>query len=802
MMNDMKDQDEAAVASNPAFLVSSTGKIATWNSTCRSMLGYTEQEILHHPLNDLIIAADRAAVAAHLEQALPQPLEVDLSLRQADYGEIASRLTLLPQFGKSGRLIGYVALIIRDGHIERMGLADEVGNIPLKSMMNLIAGPFLISNADGRFVLWNESMAAATGKDAEQLGGMHLTDLFRAEEWLRLQPDLEQVMAHGVRLCVETQIRSRGGCAVPHLVSAMRLAYGGKHYLCAMGFDISERRREQRSLLVRDRALHAVSNGIVICRSDGRDSPIEYVNPAFERITGFSAAESLGRDPRFMAAPGLDDDERHRLRAAIDARLEINVVFRNLRKDGELFWNDLSITPVRDEQGEVSHFIGLVNDVTALKQRTAHLEHEVNHDPLTGLANRNLLWDRLEQALQTAQRNKSLVATILLDLNKFKCINDTMGHEVGDEVLKVVAKRLQASVRATDTVARLSGDEFVLVLADQPSLRFALRMIERVRGDLSKPIQYNDKEIPVCGAIGVSVYPHDGLNAYDLVRAADTAMYHSKEAGKGDVHFFSVDMKSSTDAKRALEAEMREALEGGQLFLLFQPRQSLSTARVTGVEALLRWRHPQQGVLLPAAFLGDAEENGMIVPFGEWVLQQVCLMLLRFKAAGRVDLPITINSSYREFCRGNYISHIAAKLDEFQLAPASLELDIREETLLRNPHLNKPVLEQIRQLGVSLAIDDFGAGLSNLRYLQELPMQRLKISRGSVGSICPVTNTGDLARTLIGIGRSLHLPVVAEGVESLSQQNFLRQNGCDEMQGNFFREPMTEAELRLMLEMA
>jgi diguanylate cyclase (GGDEF)-like protein/PAS domain S-box-containing protein len=797
----MADADEPQTAAgNPAFLVSSTGKVATWNASCQAMLGHTEHEVLHLPLVDLIAAPDRAAVGEHLQLAVPLAMEFDLSLLRARDGELATRLNLLPQFGKSGHLIGYIALIVRDGKLGRIELAEEVGNIPLKSMMNLIAGPFLISNSDGRFVLWNQSTAAATGMSPEQLGALHIDGLFPPAEWLRLSPAIGEVMAHGERLCAEAQIRTRDGGETPYLISAMRLAYGGEHYLCAMGFDISERRREQRDLLVRDRALHAVSNGIVICRCEGKDNPIEYVNPAFERITGYSMAEALGRDSRFMAAPGLDDPERRRLRGAIDARLEINVVLRNLRKDGELFWNELTITPVRDERGEVSHFIGLVNDVTALKQRTAHLEHEVNHDPLTGLANRNLLWDRLEQALQSAQRNKSLVATILLDLNKFKCINDTMGHEVGDEVLKVVAKRLQASVRGTDTVARLSGDEFVLVLADQPSLRFALRMIERVREGLSKPIQYDDTQIPICGAIGVSIFPHDGVSAYELVRAADTAMYHSKEAGKGEVHFFSVDMKSTTDAKRALEAEMREALENEQLFLLFQPRQSMSTSKVTGVEALLRWRHPEQGVLLPAAFLADAEENGMIIPFGEWVLEQVCRMLLRLKAAGRAGLPITINSSYREFSQGNYISRIAAKLEEFQLAPASLELDIREEHLLRNPHLNKPVLDQIRRLGVSLAIDDFGAGLTNLRYLQELPMRHLKIARSSVGCICPVTNNGDLVRTLIGIGRSLHLPVVAEGVESLSQQNFLRQNGCDEIQGNLFHEPMSEADLRLLLD--
>ena len=312
----------------------------------------------------------------------------------------------------------------------------------------------------------------------------------------------------------------------------------GRHYLCAMGLDISGQRAQDQRLRLCERALHAASNGLVITRCAGADNPVEYANPAFERITGYSAAEIIGRDPRFMAAPGLDGSERERLRQAMRERREVNVVFRNRRKNGEIFWNDLTVTPVDDGHAKVSHCIGVITDVTAAMQRTAHLEHEVNHDPLTGLANRTLLWDRLEQAIHLAQRNKSLVATVLIDLNGFKQINDTLGHEAGDAVLTVVARRLQALVRESDTVARLSGDEFVLVLVNQPSLRFTLRMVERLRAGMSRQASVNGVDIAVGASMGVSVYPHDGANAKELIRAADTAMYHAKAAKKNEVHFF------------------------------------------------------------------------------------------------------------------------------------------------------------------------------------------------------------------------------------------------------------------------
>ncbi|CDG84108.1 sensor domain-containing protein [Janthinobacterium agaricidamnosum] len=792
--------DGKHASENPAFLIGPTGKITTWNAACHAALGYTELEVLHQPLHTLLKSNDQDPLARRLQRPPQQAEELDLELWHADGHPLPSRLALLPQFGKSGRLISCIALIIPGRQPIQVDTAKEVGNMPLKSAMDLIVGLLIVSDAKGQFVLWNEKAETSMQMSSEQLRNSSISSLFSEQEWQRVAASVDDVLAHGKRMCIEAQLRSGDGCETPYVISGARLTYCGRHYLCIMALDGTERRRERHDLQVRERALHAVSNGIVICRSGGKDNPIEYVNPAFERITGYTLTEVVGRDSRFMAASGLDDAERQKLRIAVEAREEINVVFRNMRKNGEVFWNDLSITPVPDENGKVSHFIGMINDVTALKQRTAHLEHEVNHDALTGLANRNLLWDRLDQALHVAQRKKSLVATILLDLNKFKFINDTMGHDVGDEVLRVVAKRLQASVRDSDTVARLSGDEFVLVLADQPSLRFTLRMVERVRISLSKPIIYEDQEIPVGAALGVSVFPHDGANAYELMRAADVAMYHSKESGNGDVHFFSPDMKSTTDAKRALETDMHEALDKNELFLMYQPRMNLTTSRITGIEALLRWRHPERGVLQPSSFLPDAEENGMIIPFGQWVLEQACRMLARLKALGHPDIPLSINSSYREFSEKNYVAYIADKLDQFKLAPASLELDMREDQLMRNVNLSKQVAERVRQLGVVLNVDEFGAGSSNLSYLQELPMRHLKITRKSVNDICLSTKTGKLAKTLIDIGHNLKLEVIAGGVENRLQQDFLLQNGCDAIQGNFYKEPIDETELTQLLD--
>ncbi|SFV06957.1 putative bifunctional diguanylate cyclase/phosphodiesterase [Pseudoduganella namucuonensis] len=680
------------------------------------------------------------------------------------------------------------------------GERELISEVALKSLTSLGSHNFCVINSAGSLMLWNKRVEETSQMSAEELLVCHVTDVFRPRDHDLLLRKMQEVLQRDAEVQLEADLVAKDGHATPYLFSASRFACEGKYYIFCMGMDISRRRADEKALRLRDRALHATSNGIVITRCDGVNNPIEYVNPAFEQITGYTAAEAIGLDSRFMAAPGLDEVERGQLREAIRERREINVVFRNRRKNGELFWNDLAITPVRAESGEVTHFIGVINDVTALKQRTSHLEHEVNHDPLTGLANRNLLWDRLEQALHTAQRNKTLVAIILVDLNKFKQINDTLGHEAGDEVLKMAARRLQSAVRESDTVARLSGDEFVLVLADQPSLRFTLRMVDRLCAAMGKPMVFDGKDIAVGASMGVSIFPHDGVTAFDLVRAADVAMYHAKTSTDKEVHFFSADMRSSTEARQKLECDMRHALADNELFMLYQPKWSLRSGAVVGVEALLRWRHPELGVLLPTAFLGDAEENGLIVPLGRWALEHACAALQRLAALGHGELPLSVNASYREFIQDNYIANVGNTLRKYGIAPRNFELELREEHLTRNPHLCREVALAARDLGIRLAVDDFGAGASNLVYLQSMPIQHLKLTRASIREIGSQAGTGkQLAKTLIDIAHNMSIEVIAEGVETEAQRDLLIAYGCDQAQGHIFSAPLTQPALEHLL---
>jgi len=667
--------------------------------------------------------------------------------------------------------------------------ADKVGASPLRDIMNLLAGTFYVLDEAGYFVLWNQTVEQVTGLGPEQLRGVHMLELFPADERPRVAAAFCAVFQQDEKVQLEARLMVRGEF-IPYMFCGSRMRVGETSYMCGMGMDLSRRYQQQAALELRERALHAASNGIVITRHNGIDNPIEYVNPAFERITGYSAEEVIGRDSRFMAIPGLDEEQRGALAAAIAAQRPASITFRNQRKNGEVFWNHLTVTPVSDGNRRVTHYIGIIEDITTLKSRTAQLEHQVTHDPLTDLANRILLRDRLEHAIQSAQRNEQQVAVILMDLNKFKEINDTLGHAAGDQVLRTVAQRLQSAVRESDTVARLGGDEFVLVLAEQPSLRYTLQMIDRIRRAMAPPMAVGCRTLSVGASMGVSLYPADGTAASELLHAADAAMYEGKNGGPDAVHFYSPAMASTSAARLRMEQALKDALERDDLYLLFQPDVCVETGRILGLEALLRWRHPERGELLPGEFLPEAEENGLIVPLGRRVLEDVCSTLQHLARIGFPDLPISINASSREISQRDYLPHIARRVAHHGVKPGSLALEVREEQLVNNMPQARRLAEGMSELGIRLSVDDFGAGLSNLSCLQALPVSQLKMTRRSVSNISLGNGSSALAKTMLDIGHNLNIRVVATGVETQSQHDFLARHGCSSIQGNYISRPM------------
>jgi diguanylate cyclase (GGDEF)-like protein/PAS domain S-box-containing protein len=678
--------------------------------------------------------------------------------------------------------------------------AGIVGGLPLRNVMDLLAGAFYVLDETGHFVLWNRKVEEATGLTADRMRTIHMLELFEPEDRGRVARAFCTVFQHNQPVQIEVRLRDGRGGTTPYLFASSPLSISGDgRYKVGMGVDMTRHVEQRDKLDLFGRALMAASNGIVITRHDGRDNPIEYVNPAFERISGYSAAEAIGRDSRFMAADGLDADQREQLANAIAEHRPATVVLRNQRKNGELFWNHLTVTPVRDHARHVTHFIGIIEDITEMKQRTAQLEHLVTHDPLTGLANRLLLRDRLEHGLQAAQRADEKVAVVLMDLNKFKEINDSMGHAAGDQVLKQVAQRLQLAMRETDTVARLGGDEFVLVLAGQPNLRYTLKMIERVRRAMAPEMEIDGRLLSVGASMGVAVWPHDGRTPGELLHAADTAMYEGKHGGPDAIHFYSPGIANSSASRQRMEQALREALERDDLYLLFQPHVDVGTGRILGVEALLRWRHPERGELLPADFLPEAEENGLIVPLGRRVLEDVCAELRRLAELGFPDLPVAINASSREFSQRDYLPHLARRVAHHGVKPSNLALELREDQLMTDPDQAARLANGLQELGIRLSVDDFGAGMSNLSCLRKLPVTQLKMTRQRMQEIDGAPHNAALVKTMLDIGNNLNIRVVATGVETQDQRDFLAAHGCTSVQGNYISMPMTAPALEQWL---
>jgi diguanylate cyclase (GGDEF)-like protein/PAS domain S-box-containing protein len=772
------------------FLTDDEGRVVTWNPACAALFGWPPELAPGRALTELVLGDTHWPALAAAGGGR-------LRMRFSGGRDGLASLSLLRQYDARGEPAGWSAGIVV-APSDALSEAERVGNTPLSRVVDVLPGTFYAINRDGRFVLWNHNLERMTELMPDELAAANVMDMFDPRERALAAENFRRVFEEGAEVSMEMNYVSRSGRETPIIVGGARVSCNGDQYLFGMGISIAKRREKERLLRLSERALHAASNGIVITRCSGRDNIIEYVNPAFERIAGYPAADAIGRDPRFMTAPGFDAHERSQVRRALAERRPVSVVFRNQRKNGEVFWNDLSITPVRDEYGEVTHFIGILHDVTASKQRADHLEHEINHDALTGLANRNLLWDRLDHAVHLAHRHGTMVAVVLIDLDNFKTINDSFGHEAGDVVLKVVARRLLAAVRESDTVARMSGDEFVLVLVDQPSLRFTLRMAERLRRAMTMPVAIGGNEIPVGASLGVSVFPSDGATPAELVRAADMAMYHIKNTG-GGVHFFSPEMRSASERRAALADSIRSALEHDELFLLFQPRMDARSGKVRGFEALLRWRHPTNGVMLPAAFLAEAEESGKMIEIGNWVLDQACAFQQELRRLGYTGLPVSVNVSHREYSQHGFIPRLAERMQAYGLPPGSIEIEIPEADLIRNPGLGRDLSAQLREAGVALSIDEFGRGISDISFLRQLSVRQLKLSKAAVHDIAAEGKGSQLAKTLIDIGHNLELWVIGEAVETEVQVEFLRNHGCDQLQGQWFSAPLDPDAVRQML---
>lgn len=553
-----------------------------------------------------------------------------------------------------------------------------------------------------------------------------------------------------------------------------------------------EHARAHERLRLAERAFENTAEGIAITDAD---AAILSVNPAFEEITGYSADEIIGRNPRLLRSGRHSKSFYRDMWATLLGVGHWRGEIWNRRKNGEIYPQWCTISTVRDSAGVITHFVGVFSDVSNTKAAQAQIDFLAHHDALTGLPNRSLFRERLSHALSREHRAQGSLALLFIDLDRFKTVNDTLGHPAGDELLVQVGRRFSGVLRSCDTLARIGGDELVLLLEDGAGPREAATVARKLLRVSREPITVSGHTLFVTASIGVSLYPSDGADADTLIQHADRAMYEAKQQGRNNFQFFRPALTEGALERLVMESALRTAVERRELALHFQPQLDLATGRLAGVEALVRWQHPELGRIPPGRFIPLAEEIGVIGEIGDWVLTSACQQLAAWDAAGIAIPRVSVNLSVKEIDHQGTVDRLIQAVRAHGLTANRLEVEVTESVLMRDPERSCSMLNALKSFGVGLAVDDFGTGYSSLAYLKRLPLDRLKIDRSFVDDIGRDKNDEAIARAVIALAKTLGLNTVAEGVEEEHQARFLNDEGCDLAQGYLYSRPVPATEL-------
>ncbi|MCX7175541.1 MAG: EAL domain-containing protein [Proteobacteria bacterium] len=550
--------------------------------------------------------------------------------------------------------------------------------------------------------------------------------------------------------------------------------------------DITERKKYEEQLLLAEKVFANSDEAITVTDASGK---ILSVNQAFTKVTGYGAEEAIGQNPRMLKSDRHGKDFYREMWLRLNSSGQWQGEIWNRRKSGEIFPEWLSISVVKNSNNVVTNYVAIFADITERKTAQDQIEFLAFHDPLTKLPNRLLGKDRVRQAIAYSDREHAKSAILFLDLDNFKFVNDSLGHSVGDGLLVAVATRLQECVRDMDTLCRLAGDEFLVVLQDVRDSDAISLVCEKILKRLSESFHIDAKELTTSFSIGVAVYPDDGRDTESLLKNADTAMYQAKEAGRNTYRFFDDQMNLDAVEHFRLREGLRHALERGEFELYYQPQIAFAEG-VVGAEALIRWNHPELGMLLPGRFISAAEDSGLIVPIGAWVLREACRQAVAWHAAGLPEIPVAVNLSAVQFRRGDLERTVAEALRESTLDPALLELELTESILIHDTESVLATVNRLKVLGVKFSIDDFGTGYSSLSYLKRFDVDKLKIDQSFIRDIASDPDDSAIVSAIIQMAKSLKLKTIAEGVETLGMLDYLRDLGCEEAQGYHFARPM------------
>ena len=668
----------------------------------------------------------------------------------------------------------------------------ESGNRYKRIVENLNEGIWVIDRYNNiQFV--NQALSDMLGYSINELLGMPIVNLLNDENQVLCKKQISD-RKQGVSGIYEIELIHKDGHDVLiQAESAAMFDVQDNFDGVVEGIkDLTDIRQQQLKLKMLSSAVE--QSGSMVMISD-ENADIEYVNPKVCAITGYVKEELIGNNARVLQPDDMDTEMLSDLWTTINSGNEWQGEVQLQKKDGGGIWVLMSVSSVKNERNQISHFVTVCEDVSQLKEARLRMEELAYVDSLTGLANRLLFRDRLEQALKALTRTKTSAALLYLDLDEFKRINDSMGHDVGDALLMKVAETLRQCVRHQDTVARMGGDEFVILLTDIDGMSGASAVARKIMDSMSHPVQLLKNEILITPSIGITLAPADSLNADILLKNADMAMYKAKSSGRNNYQFFTEEMNAQIVDHLTIENDLRHAIENDDLYMKYQPKFDIKTKKVIGVEALVRWCHPTKGELSPEYFIPIAETAGLMVKLGKWVLRAACRDITQLQAQGLEDIELAVNLSTRQFRDPYLIETIQNVLAETGFKAVNLELEITETTLMEQIDLAIELLDQIKSLGISVTIDDFGTGYSSLNYLKRLPIDTLKIDKAFIDEIPDDKDDMEISSAVIAMAHKLGLKVVAEGVSTQAHWDFLAQNKCDIAQGDLLGKPMAAQDL-------
>ncbi len=805
-------------APNAMIMVNERGEIVLVNSQTEKLFGYARSELLGHSVEALVPERFRGHHQDFRGGYFKQPdtramgAGRDLYGLKKDGSEVPIEIGLNPLHLPEGVFV--LASVI---DITERKRAEE----RLRLVVEAAPNAMLMVNSDGGIVLVNSQVEKLFGYARQELLGQPIEILipqrFRGghahhRNGFFAHPDARAMGAgrdlYGLR---------KDGSEVPIEIGLNPLQTADGHFVLASVIDITERLNAAKLLqaaqvnTLRQSIFDSLPFSIIATDTEG---VVLTVNPACERLLGYARQELVGQSA-LMIHDAQELQRRatelsHQTGLTVPANFQVIVAsgsqdaadereWTYIRKDDSRLPVNVAMTALRDDAGKVSGFLKVAYDITQRKRAEAFIRHMAHHDALTGLPNRALLLDRLEMAIHVAQRHDGQLAVLMIDLDHFKRVNDQLGHPIGDQLLLTVSRRLQSCVREVDTVARLGGDEFVVVLTEVKTREALLPVVAELVKAISMPLSIEGHELLVTPSIGGCMFPQDGGDATTLLKNADTAMYHAKAAGRSNFQWFTQAMLQQDEDKLALGASLRRAIENDELSIHYQPEVSLQDGRVTGMEALVRWNSSRHGVVPPNRFIPVAEETGLILPLGEWVLRTACKEFAAVKRNLGRDIVLAVNVSPRQFQQKEWPQIVRSALDDSGLDPGNLEIEITESMLMQNLVESAEMLRALRRLGVKVVVDDFGTGYSSLSYLTRFPIDKLKIDRSFVRDLTTDAADAAIINAIIAMAHSLNLSVVAEGVETEQQLSYLRERGCDQAQGFYYSQAIAARDFEALL---